>query len=211
MNFALKGITKGKTIHSMDHIVQFGFDLRPRSFNFTQLSNIKEIIRGNPQVKTFVLIFENESTSIIKELYAKVEIDLHQSQELWVEFSGSEKLEDCEQLGIPYVWHFKEGYNIKVMKEQKLLKRVAFTHSLLEQYNDRGELHGFFNLFQDLTNEIFFEVQLDWDSEIILSFFDYFPISMISFEINHKVELSYQCPDHILMNSNLKNVADLFI
>ena len=85
-----------------------------------------------------------------------------------------------------------------------------FRQEYLDSLHSSGELHGFFNLFSDFTEKVYFEIQLDWDSEIILSLFDFFEIPLLSFEINNKVELSYQRPDHLLINKNLEQIHKLF-
>lgn len=212
MNFILKGVTKDETIKSLLPIGvrEFSFDLRPRSFNFTQLKNIKEIVILNPAVELFSLCFANEPEHMVSELYLKVSEDLNEKQKLWVEYTGGESLMACEKQGLPYIWHYHPGEKIKHIHDTEYLKRIVFKHSILEEFHQNGELHGFFGLFQDYTEKVMFEIQVDWDTELILSLFDFFQIPMLSFEINQKVELSYQNPDHTLMQKNLVNLANYF-
>ena len=53
MIFGLKGITKKQTIQATENVfeMEYTFDLRPRSLNFTQLSNIKAILQGYDRVQ----------------------------------------------------------------------------------------------------------------------------------------------------------------
>lgn len=212
MNYSIKGITHYDTIPILAKlgVNYFTFDLRPRSFNFVQIRKIEEIISQNPEVKNFGLLFENENPIVVKELLEKASKALLEQQALKLEFSGGESLEELEKFEYDYVWHYHEGERIKNIASTHYLKRIVFQHSLLEKYHQAGELYGFFGLFEEFVSKLQFEVQLDWDSELILSLFDFFQIPFLSFEINNKVELSYQNPNHSLIQNNLINIDQLF-
>ncbi len=212
MEFILKGITNNQLLEGLklSSVSQYTFDLRPKSFNFTQAYNIKNLITNNPQSTRYSLWFENEKDFIITELYNDIKSSLKEQDQLLLEFSGETSLADLEKFELPYIWHYHAGEKIKNISFCKNLKRIVFHHADLEEYHRGGELHGFFNLFSDYTNKIYFEIQANWDSQIILSIFDFFTIPMLSFEINSQVELSYQNPDVELIKQHLLNLENLF-
>ena len=226
MKFILKGITNSNTINEMntwsnslvtvshdrdkDDIELYSFDLRPRSFNFVQAKKIKSIICENPTQKKFSLIFENELPLTVTEISQGIKEVCLVDQEIYLEFAGSESLAVLETFQQDYIWHYHPEEKIKNIEKTKYLKRIVFKQEILDELNRNGELHGFFNLFSKYTERVYFEVQIDWDSEIILSLFDFFEIPLISIEINHKVELSYQLPNHTLIQDNLRKIQNLF-
>lgn len=213
MQYILKGICNQETIDGTNssNVSQYSFDLRPRSFNFIQIRKINEMIKSSSEIKKFSLCFEDEKTEMVTELYKKAVDEISPEQEVFLEFSGDEKLEWCEQFQKSYIWHYNENEKISNIDKTKYLKRVVFKHEILQEYHHKNELHGFLNLFADYTQKIYFEVQLDWDSEIIISLFDFFQIPMVSFEMNNKIEKSFQQPDVEKVLGCLESMNSLFL
>ena len=211
MQFNLKGVTKLETVLETKDIpiYQYSFDLRPKSFNFTQIKNIEEIISASQDINSISLCFENEKPQLVKELYKRSKERAHDSQQLLLEFMGDEKIEYCEQFKLPYIWHYHEDESISSFGHASYMQRVVFSHALLQKYHEQNELHGFLNLFSDYVQKIYFEVQLEWSREIILSIFDFFKIPVVSYEINSDVEHFYQNPDHKKIKQYYDNLSNL--
>lgn len=206
----LKGITKAQTIEETQDLQLSGysFDLRPKSFNFTQLKNIKEILERFPDHQ-YTLLFENEKEFMVHDLFELIQKE--NNYLLTPEFTGLSVLNQVEQVGKEYFWHYHSQETFKHLLDHKLLKKIIFLHKDLEVFQANGELFGFLNLFQDLKqNGILFEVQIDWDTDLIESMFEYFSFDSLAYEINNKVEVSYQNPDHVAILSQLVQTLKLF-
>jgi len=212
MKFILKGITNSNSILATDSIgmSQYTFDLRPKSFNFVQSRKIVEMISGDTKSRVYSLLFENEKDFVIKQLLTQINPSIGEEQNLFLEFAGITPLVECEKYEHDYIWHYHDGEKIKNITDTKYLKRIVFRHSDLEYLSSNGELHGFFNLFSEYFDRIFIEVQLNWDSPIMFSIFEFFKIPLLSFEITDQVEIGYQNPDHDLIISHITNVKNMF-
>ncbi len=206
MRFGLKGITKSEVItHVLQHNVEeFSFDLRPKSFNFTQAYNIVSILKDfSTTGLNYQLIFENEKDFVVKSVLEQIEKDLGEKRIFHLEFSGETSIAELDSYGNPYSLHFKEGRKIAELTGAKNLKRIIFHQKDLQLYADNNELYGFLQLFSDLDEIVEFEILMEWDSQAIYSMFDYFPIKCLSFEVNNQVELSYQTVDITKVTNHL--------
>lgn len=206
----LKGITQAESIETTQelNLAGYGFDLRPKSFNFVQVKKVKDILGQYPNFQ-YILLFENEKEFMVNDLFELIQED--NDYNLTPEFTGLSNLSEIEKVGKEFYWHYHDEETFKNLQKHKLLKKIIFLHQDLEDYHARGELFGFLTLFKDLqTAGIKFEVQIDWDTSIIESMFEYFPFDTISYEINNKVELSYQNPNHAAIISQLINTKNLF-
>lgn len=209
MNFLLKGITRPTTIAKTYHIPIDGydFDLRPQSFNFTQIKNIKEIISLYPLNK-YSLIFENEKPFMIDEIVKKIGSS---EKDLGVEICGNIDFEAVDELDLEYSWRFQEESKFSNIKRAKNLKKIILSHKSLEIYLESGELFGFLQLFNDPNfDNIDFELLLDWDTKLIESTLEQLEFSFISFDINSKVEHSYQNPNEEIIVSELERYRKQF-
>lgn len=202
MKLILKGITKSETISelSTSQFNQFSFDMRPKSFNFTQGRNVASIIDKYRGLYNFSILFENEKSFMVKEILKP----FTDRSNVVAEFSGRTPLSELNDLEVPFFWHYHDEEKISNLKNMENLKRIIFHQSDLEYLNQRGELFGFFQLFSDFFEKIEFEIQLEWNSEIIVSLLDSFNLLILSFEINSSVEKAYQTPNTELINQYIK-------
>jgi len=210
MSFYLKGITNSQTIIQTLSLglTGYSFDLRPKSFNFVQAKKIKEMLKVDSNSQ-YTLIFENEKDFMVNELYKQITQD--EMASVLIEFTGVTGLNDLDSIGKNFVWHYHHDEKFMMIERVEHLKRIVFNHKDLEFFQEKGELFGFLNLFQDLKKQgIEFEILLDWDTALIESMFDYFDFDAISLEINNKVEISYQIPDIPLITNHLLQLKNLF-
>ena len=209
MNFLLKGITSASTIEQTRDVPIYGydFDLRPKSFNFTQVKNIQSIIAMYPLCR-YSLIFENEQPFLIDEIVKKLQLS---ERALQLEICGSIDFEAIDELGLDYAWRFQEESKFSDIKKAKNLKKIILCHKSLELYLESGELFGFLQLFNSPSfSNITFELLLDWDSDLIESTFDNLNFSFVSLEINSKVEISYQHPNNEIIKNELHRLNRMF-
>lgn len=199
MNFSLKGITKGSSVSSLKNLAleSFAIDLRPTSLNFTSFKNIAHICELQADV-SYKFIFSVEPVNIILESIKRVEESCRKAD---LEFSGVVDFKELDTLNRSYSWRYNEESSFKEIVKAKNLNRIIFSHSFLEVLAQKDELFGFLCLFRDGDlSELSYELLLDWDSSLLESMFSYFSFDCISFEVNSRVELSYQNLDydHIL-------------
>jgi hypothetical protein len=209
MDYGLKGVTKLTTIESNRdlELKVYSFDLRPRSFNFTPMSNIKNII-SSANLGDFTLLFENEKDFVLNEFIKEFKLN---ENHVHLEFSGTTQIEELDALETPYSWHYHPEIKISQISKTRFMKRIVFGHQLLEHFNDNGELFGFLSLFKDLVDGVEFELQLDWDSPVLESMFEYFKFDFISFEIDSKIETSYQNVNEVELNAHIKTIQKIFL
>ena len=207
MKIGIKGIIDLELMtKSLQNNVEFvAFDLRPKSFNFTQEYKIAEILEqnSNANLESVSLLFENEKTFMIQEICNRLSKDF----KITAEFTGKTDLKTVDDLVIDFFWHFDQDTKIKEVFEAKNLKRIVLTQEVLEQYQDNNELYGLINMFQE-QYEV--EIQGDWDKSIIKSAYDLLNIRYLSFEINNKVERSYRNIDYGLLEAHIGHVSKLF-
>ncbi|MBD64281.1 MAG: hypothetical protein CME62_03690 [Halobacteriovoraceae bacterium] len=208
MSITITGVTSENTIQTIKsyHLNSIGFDLRPKSFNFIQEHKIKSILTQFKGLNVS-LLFENDKDFVINHFYQDLKSLSHQ---FYVEFTGQEKVAELEKLNIPYFWHYHSEEKISSLASTKNLKKIILTHSVLREFQQTGELFGFLQLFADINSKIKFELLLDWDTEIMLSMFEYFEFHGIQFEINSKVERSYQNVNQTLLSDQLSYYLHLF-
>lgn len=208
MRLTLMGVTSLETI-KLAHaagVDTFSFDLRPKSFNFIQSKKIKSILNEAPLVD-YRLTFANEKDFMVSALYNDIKLT---TPNLKIEFTGVTKLHELSRLEEPFVWHYNSDEKLRDIPNNSKLERVVLDHRVLSDYNDRGELFGFLQLFQGLQGVVEFDLLLDWDTEIIGSMFEYFNFSGIVLEVNQKIEQGYQQVNHSLLLNQIQYYQDLF-
>jgi hypothetical protein len=192
----LTGVYNSQTItHLKDCSVNhFGFDLRPKSFNFIQAYKIQEILTTvDTLIDNFYLHFENEKDYVISEISSMIVSHLKHGK-LFLEFSGDNDLNFYDQFSVPYLWHFNEKIDLGQIEKSQYLQRIVLEQNTLEHLNRYNRMYDFLNgLAPLLTNkQIELELKLDWDSALMEAILDFYPVAMISFGVNSKVEKSFR-------------------
>lgn len=209
--FTLRGITNLKTIEetSLYNISHYCFDLRPKSLNFFQQYKIEEILEKYPKGLSYSLTFEDDKDFLVAELYKQVKGHLNEGSQLFVEFSSFKSPLKIDELKIPYHLYYQEGIRLSEISKSKYLKRLIFKHSYLETLHQDGELFSFLNLFKDAQG-IHFELEIDWNTSLIESMFEYFTFHSLGLELNSHVELSYQNIDYNKLHNQMTYLNNLF-
>lgn len=209
MEVRVNGVYSSSIINHLSAIgiSHFSFDLRPMSLNFTQSYKIKEILeQTTSSLKTFYIHFENEKEFMINELLSSIGESRGQSS-MMLEFSGRDEIEYFESFDTPYLWHFNEDVNLEAIINSKYLKKISFDQIYIERLLQFGKLYDLFgNILKLIGNkEIELEISANWDSAIMETIIDFYPITSLNFEINNKVEKSYRQIDLQLVAGHIEH------
>ncbi|MEX0799477.1 MAG: hypothetical protein WD025_08525 [Bacteriovoracaceae bacterium] len=189
-------------------INHFAFDLRPASFNFVQMRKIIEMLQNEREGKeTFSFMFASEKDFVIEQLMVHVRRNaLLDEKNCYLEFTDSENLAECEKFGLPYIWHFKDSFNYRKIRNSKSLSGVSFSYEYLESLRESNQLYPFIKEFINIKREDqWIDLRLDWSDHLSESVTDFMPAQVFSYEINQKVEESYRRVDMNLVGSHLEH------
>ena len=192
---------KGKGINN------FGFDLRPTSFNFIQLHVIKYVLsKINSQNNTFTFLFQNEKDFVIKELIGFLEEDqLITKEQVLLEFTDVQDIDECESHKMNYIWHFNDMTNYRKISGSEFLRVISIAQSQLEIYQQSQELFPLIKEINSLKNESnLLDLRLDWTDSLQESIIDFIQPQLFTLEINNTVQSCYR-------NVNKKLVEDHLI
>lgn len=209
MEVRVNGVYHSSIINHLSAIgiSHFSFDLRPVSLNFTQSYKIKEMMeQTTSSLKTFYLHFENEKDFMINELLKDLNASRGQAN-IMLEFSGRDELEFYESFNTPYLWHFNEDINLETLTKTKNLKKISFDQLYIERLLQFGKLYDLFGDIIKLIGDkkIELEISANWDSAILETIIDFYPITSLNFEINNKVERSYRQIDLQLVTGHIEH------
>ena len=185
-------------------IRNFGFDLRPTSFNFIQLHVIKDIVKENKDV-IFTFLFNNEKDFVVKELVNFACEDDHLIKDnLLLEFTDIQDIDDCEAFEMNYIWHFSDLTNYRKMKNSKYLRVISLSQLLLNDYQERQELFSFIKELNELkpTNNLL-DLRIDWTEAPGESIIDFIKPELLTLEIDTSVETSYRNLNNQLVQTHL--------
>lgn len=209
MELCLKGITKSHSIQLLYQtpVTSFSFDLRPTSFNFTQLSNIAQILETAPRDAKYTLLFANEKAFMVEKILTEQLSEYRRM--VTAEFAGDTPIEELEKLNIAFNWHYHSREKIADILKLKNLKKIIFHHEDLQHLYTSGELYSFADLFKNFGH-IEFELQVGWSEPINEALFELFNFTSIAHEVNFEVESSYQNIDAQLVMQHLSHLDKIF-
>lgn len=209
MEVRVNGVYNSSIINHLSAIgiSHFSFDLRPMSLNFTQSYKIKEMLeQTSSSLKHFYIHFENEKDFMINEIVADINNSRGQA-EINLEFSGHDQLEYYESFETPYLWHFNEDVDFSQIAKTKNLKKISFDQLYIEQLLQFGKLYDLFGKVLAFVGNkgIELEISANWDSAMLETIIDFYPITSLNFEINNKVETSYRQIDLQLVTGHIEH------
>lgn len=212
MEIKINGIYSIETIQFLQDlkIKNFGFDLRPTSFNFIQLHSIREIIsKVDTGKEVYSFIFENEKDYVIQELLKNIkEETLIDPNRILIEFASITDISVCENFKMNYNWHFSNQINYRKIQDSNYLKILSFSQRELIELQNKEE---FFHLIKEI-NEIkndsnILDLRVDWTESLIESIIDFINPQILTFEVNNLVETSYRNTNNQLIQNHLYQIA----
>jgi hypothetical protein len=187
-------------------VKNFGFDLRPKSFNFIQLHALKDIIEKSDTGKeTYSFLFSNEKDFVIDQLIKQIESETRISKDrILLEFTDVHDIGDCEKFNLNYVWHFDESSNYRKLASAEYLRVLSISQKKLEHYQNQGQVFEFIKEINELRGEnTLLDLRLNWDESIIESINDFYLPKIFTLEINQLVESSYRNINQSLLQDHL--------
>lgn len=198
---------KSKSIHN------FGFDLRPTSFNFIQLHVIKDILKEiSSSESTYTFLFQNEKDFVIKELINFLAEDgLISKEQVLLEFTDIQDIDECESHGMNYIWHFNDMTNYRKINHSKFLRVISIDQTQLEIYQSRGELFSFIKELNDLKSDSnILDLRLDWTQAPQESIIDFINPTLYTLEINNTIQTSYRNVNKQQVENHLMYLREQF-
>ena len=216
MKLKLSGVYNHDIIQSARPfgLKSISFDLRPKSFNFTQKHIIEGLINQNSELESFNLMFSGQPVDtgleLLEQLSQKVSIE---KKRLKIELYSSdlnEVLSYLDKSPFKVIWHFTPQANYRKVLTNSHLEGVILSQSYLEGLVKSGELYSFLGELKGLNPKLKFYLKLDWDEEFLGSYLDFFAWEGVDFEISSKVEHDYRVLDSSLIINHLKHFSLLF-
>jgi hypothetical protein len=204
----ISGIYDYRTIqHLNEHkINHFSFDLRPRSLNFIQEYRLLEILEKT-QLGTVYLQFQNEKPYIVERIYNNCLKAF--SGNVYVEYSGHIDNELVVGSKIPFLAHV-ENKELGKLYINDLCQGHVFSYEFLKDLQVRGEFLNWVTSYYQIFNAKSFNLlqilNLDWDSDVFPTLFEYFDFDLLSLPINNKIEVCYRNVDLNKVSTHLKTI-----
>lgn len=177
----------------------YGFDFRPRSFNFIQAHIIEELLKNSILLETDVieLHFENDSAVVVNSIIDQVK-SLHSNIRLNFGTSSLHSKAQMEEYKRPFSILFDHQ---DVLVYEKALsaycQSVVFSYEDLHKLSLMGQLNtfiiNFFSKVMKAKNEKFqVGIKLDWSSNVSTGIIESLDPDYLKFEITSQVERCYR-------------------
>ena len=197
-------------------IEEYGFDLRPKSFNFIQKYRFEEIMnKFYLPSNRYYLHFHNEQahviTRIIEDLRILLEQPITTQNNITLEFSDNQTAGWYDHFGLPFCWHYNSHENIMDILNAENLQGIVLNFDFLDNHCPHEYLDQFAVAFyrqiqaSNLKDNLKLIFSIDWDSNIPPTIEEYFDFDLISLPINSKVESSYRQINHDLLSQGLRS------
>ena len=213
----IEGIYDFKTLSILkeEEIEDFGFDFRPKSFNFLQQHCFMDMIRNFYDLKCkYYFHFSNESSCVIQkittDLRKGLSLDQKQWQSFYLEFSGQEKPEEMISYKMPFLWHYRPRENASEILRSHLLKGIVLNYDFIQNIHESQRIYSFLQTFLHSTATFFSKnegelfLRRNWSSDIFPSLYELFDFSVISLPINNHIERAYRHVDIEKMKQQLE-------
>ncbi|MFG1590945.1 hypothetical protein [Halobacteriovorax sp. CON-3] len=201
MRFVLEGIYDKRGFKFANEMAKgaYGFDFRPRSFNFIQGYVVEELLRESLlKLEDIVeLHFENDSPIVIDSVIEQVS-KIHPNIRVNYGQSGLHTKEELERAGRPFSIIFDITDSQVYEKIQShLCQSVVFSYEDIHRMSDQGQLNAFIvNFYTKVMatkNEKFeLGVKLNWNSNLSIGIIEQLDPDYLKYEISSQVERCYR-------------------
>lgn len=204
----ISGIYDYRTIQFLQElkINHFSFDLRPRSLNFIQEYRLIEILE-KMQLGNIYLRFENEQSYIIERIYNNC-LKAFGGRVL-LELSGNIDIGFIKENKFPFLFVVNEK-DLELIPVDELCVGHTFSYEFLQMMHLRGEfvawVSAYYRKFNASSLNNIQILDIDWDSDIFPSLYEYFDFDLRNLPINGKIEVCYRNVDLNKISTNLKTI-----
>lgn len=185
-------------------IKDFGFDFRPRSFNFLQNYKFVEFLDEmyHPSHR-YYLLFENETDNVlerfikdVKEVFARRGQLENFNQQVFFEFNDFRESSFYNSLEIGFYWRVRNELALREVTSSQSLQGLILDFSMLEKLHRQNTLFQFIGnmtrTVSSISHKVEIGVDLPWDADIFPSLFEFLPIDFYDLSISSHVESSYR-------------------
>ena len=193
-------------------VEQFGFDFRPKSFNFLQGYRFIKLLNslGHHRYQYF-LHYAHDQNFIIDRMIKDVaeQTDVSRKQLILV-FSGSQGGEFYQQFGLRFAWFFESLRILSKLVNYDLFQEVILDYCELEFLHGRGRAILLLKEVRDICasrSDVKISLRLPWELDILASVFDFFYFDRYLLAISSGVERAYREVDAGKFTRSFQQVA----
>lgn len=202
-------------------IKHFGFDFRPRSFNFLQNYKFIEILDSIYHHDHFYyLIFERETDNVlnlfiadIKKIFASRGQLERVNQQVFLEFTDTREKSFYNNLELGFFWRVENELAMLEVLKSDNLQGLILSFDMLEKFQKQGQLFSFIgklnNGLKRFDGKVKLALDLPWHADIFPSLFEFMNFDYINLTMGPQVEEGYRNVDEGKLISHLKHYADL--
>ena len=203
-------------------IEHFGFDFRPRSFNFIQTYRLVEIIREHFSLRhTYDLHFCGEKDFVISKIVADMDHQLvdQSGRNIWdharLEFSDTEEIAFYDQFNAPFILHYHQGLQWEKISKAKNIMGLVIPYPYLLELHEKNEFTQFIMRFNQEKQRHMphgdMYLTLDWGANIFPTLFEFLDVGVFDLPVNWKLESGYRKIDPVKFNSEWKVCRDMLL
>ncbi len=192
----------------------FGFDFRPRSFNFLPQHNFLTLLENSySPIHKYFLHYENEpdfvTMKMVNDLRAFFAKKGEPMDSIILEFSDVRPLEFYQNFKLPFIWHFSEDSKLA----RDILNDPLCVGAVIDLTNEKKlvnaeiqtRINNLYRIWSKSKNvkEMQLILLFDWKTQLNQCDFVTNEHLTISHPINSQVEICYRNVDLVRLNNNL--------
>lgn len=202
-------------------IKDFGFDFRPRSFNFLQNYKFVEILDEiyHPSHK-YYLVFEKESDNVlnmfmedVKKVFATRNALDQFDQQVFLEFTDFREKSFYNSLPMGFYWRVENEQALQEVLRAENLRGLILSFDMLERLHKSGGLFKFIGTLgqgmRSHSEKIELGLDINWSADLFPSLFEFLQFDFYNLSINSQVESSYRNVDESKLIHHLNYYNDL--
>ncbi|MFZ4714837.1 MAG: hypothetical protein ACOYL6_14055 [Bacteriovoracaceae bacterium] len=216
--FKISGIYDRRTLKFLKEkgLTSFSFDFDPKSFNYLQGQNFREMIHEFYSPIDFYTLNFRATTPLnlehtLNDFLMASGMDRNFMTNLLIEIPEAE-LSTTQSLSLPTMLKINKGSDIQSLAKASMVKGLVVDYGDLDLEHKQEEAYHFLNALFLLKRK--YSLQLDikvpWDGGATPSLFDFFPFDHKELTINRKVEVCYRNVNLPLLEKEMSLMASEF-
>lgn len=202
-------------------IKDFGFDFRPRSFNFLQNYKFVEMLdQIYHHSHRYYLVFESETDNVlnrfmedVKKVFAAHGALEKFEEQVFLEFTDLRESSFYSSLPMGFYWRVENELALKEVLKSKNLRGLILSFSMLERLQAQGALFQFIGTLSkgisQYESKVEVGVDLPWSADVFPSLFEFITFDFYNLSIDSNVESSYRHIDQGKLSNHLSYYKNL--